>query len=105
MGIRSFADVPKLRHIQLVSAGADKAVKQEIMREIHGLRESGREITLGSASGIHVLSIPPWVVGQAVALWQQFPKMLSIQRVSRIDWCTIAPELNVVGRKEVVIWR
>lgn len=76
-GIISFDQIPNVRHIQMVSAGADKASKQAIMNTA---KERG--VTLGSASGIHVLSIPPWVVGMAVGIWHQFPKMMAIQKVS-----------------------
>lgn len=60
----------------MVSAGADKASKQAIMSTA---KDKG--VTLGSASGIHVLSIPPWVVSMAIGIWHQFPKMMDIQRV------------------------
>lgn len=75
-GLLSFDQTPNLVHVQMVSAGADKASKQAIMSTA---KDKG--VTLGSASGIHVLSIPPWVVSMAIGIWHQFPKMMDIQRV------------------------
>ncbi|WVR07904.1 hypothetical protein IAU60_004947 [Kwoniella sp. DSM 27419] len=76
--IKNLDQMPKLRHIQLGSAGADKALKSEVISQLKG--QAGSEakggITLSTASGTHVLSIPPYVVGMVIALYHQLPRMI-----------------------------
>ena len=77
--IKSFTQLPKLRYIQLGSAGADAAIST-----LQGWGEgqgSGGDVKMMTASGTHVLSIPPWAVGCVIMLYHQIPRMLGIARV------------------------
>jgi phosphoglycerate dehydrogenase-like enzyme len=114
-GIASFRSLPRLRHVQLASAGADKLLQHAAIREYATWSRSGegdgggagvereggsdgrigngakgtdraevvgRSITVSTASGIHVVSIPNWVVANLIGIYHQLPRMLQIARVS-----------------------
>lgn len=109
-GITSFRALPRLRHVQLASAGADKLLQHPAIRECAawagagapsaaaavggGTTQAGggngaerdegveRDITVSTASGIHVVSIPNWVVANLIGIYHQLPRMLQIARVS-----------------------
>jgi hypothetical protein len=84
----TLADLPRLKHIQMSTAGVDVCLRvcpavQELARTKaeKGIKpEEG--ITISNASGIHVLSIPPWIVGNVVVLYQQLQQFLINARVS-----------------------
>lgn len=84
--IKSLDELPKLGHIQLGSAGADSALRteplQEYMARIKPRSGSERNVTMSTASGTHVVSIPNWVVGSVIVLYHQIHRMLAIARVS-----------------------
>lgn len=74
------SDLANLKHIQMPTAGADNAISSS--PAIRELRDTNSPITLSTASGIHVLSIPPWVVGMTVNLYHQLHTMIKIGDVS-----------------------
>jgi hypothetical protein len=74
--VKSFKELPELRYIQLGSAGADAAIST-----LQGWGEGGGHVKMMTASGTHVLSIPPWAVGCVIMLYHQIPRMLGIARV------------------------
>jgi len=76
LSIQSFKELPKLKYIQLGSAGADAAIST-----LQGWGEGGGHVKMMTASGTHVLSIPPWAVGCVIMLYHQIPRMLGIARV------------------------
>jgi hypothetical protein len=99
--IETFHQLPKLKYIQLGSAGADgplkaPAVKAFIENRDGDSRGGGREIKMMTASGTHVLSIPPWAVGCVIMLYHQIPRMLGIARVCPLpyDHCNVIGELG-----------
>lgn len=77
------ADLPNLKHIQMPTAGADNAIKSS--PGIRELRDTGSPITLSTASGIHVLSIPPWVVAMTVNLYHQLHTMIKLGSVGEAE--------------------
>jgi hypothetical protein len=79
LAIKSFKDLPKLRYIQLGSAGADAAIST-----LKEWGQGGDHVKMMTASGTHVLSIPPWAVGCVIMLYHQIPRMLGIARVRPI---------------------
>ncbi len=79
--IRSLDQIPNVRHIQLGSAGADGILASEPIRTWLASNEERRVVTVASASGTHVLSIPPWIVAQLVTLEHQLHRMATIARV------------------------
>lgn len=83
----SFDQVPKLKYIQLGSAGADGPLSTPVLKDWVSKKDNndgGREIKMMTASGTHVLSIPPWAVGCVIMLYHQLPRMLAIGKVSVI---------------------
>lgn len=82
----SFDQVPKLKYIQLGSAGADGPLSTPVLKDWVSKQDGGgggeREIRMMTASGTHVLSIPPWAVGCVIMLYHQLPRMLAIAKVS-----------------------
>jgi hypothetical protein len=79
LAIKSFKDLPNLRYIQLGSAGADAAIST-----LKEWGQGGEHVKMMTASGTHVLSIPPWAVGCVIMLYHQIPRMLGIARVRPI---------------------
>jgi hypothetical protein len=82
--VKSLDALPNLKFIQLGSAGADgplgtAALKEWVEKGDQGRK--GREVKMMTASGTHVLSIPPWAVASVIMLYHQIPRMLSIARV------------------------
>jgi hypothetical protein len=78
--------LPKVRHVQLGSAGANRlldhaAIKRYAAAQADGGKAEKGAVSISTASGTHVLSIPPWVVGQLIGCWHQFSRMYDIQRV------------------------
>lgn len=77
------SDVPKLRHVQLPTAGVDGALaNSRLVQELAQRDPSVEGPTVSSASGIHVFTIPNWVVGMTIALSQQHHVMARFARVS-----------------------
>jgi phosphoglycerate dehydrogenase-like enzyme len=89
--IKSLKNLPKLRHIQMASAGANGMIATPQMQEyIKGkdAQGGGREITLAGASGTHVLSIPNYVVACVIMLYHQLHTQIIASRVScAAIWC------------------
>lgn len=86
LSVQSFKELPKLRYIQLGSAGADAAIST-----LQGWGEGGGHVKMMTASGTHVLSIPPWAVGCVIMLYHQIPRMLGIARVCLLSSSLISP--------------
>ena len=91
----SFDQVPKLRYIQLGSAGADGPLSTPVLKDWVSrqsrddtAKKDEREIKMMTASGTHVLSIPPWAVGCVIMLYHQLPRMLAIGKVSPVSYLT-----------------
>lgn len=78
--------LPNVRHVQLGSAGANRLLDHAAIKRYAAARSDGGKgekgaVSISTASGTHVLSIPPWVVGQLIGCWHQFSRMYDIQRV------------------------
>jgi phosphoglycerate dehydrogenase-like enzyme len=79
------SEVPNLRHVQLPTAGVDGALANSKLVQELAARDpsaSSEGPTVSSASGIHVFTIPNWVVGMTIALSQQHHVMARFARVS-----------------------
>jgi len=92
LSVQSFKELPKLRYIQLGSAGADAAIST-----LQGWGEGGGHVKMMTASGTHVLSIPPWAVGCVIMLYHQIPRMLGIARVRLLPTSLISPYIWYKG--------
>jgi hypothetical protein len=76
------SELTSLKHIQLSTAGADMCMRvcpavqelAKVKQEAGQSKEQG--VTLGNASGIHVLSIPNWVTGNAIVLYHQLQQFM-----------------------------
>lgn len=81
--VPSFSKTPKLKFLQLPSAGSERAVKAKAFEEqVEKGKQGDYEVKLCNSSGIHVTSIPPWCVGMAIALLHQTQKMIRYGTVS-----------------------
>jgi hypothetical protein len=94
--VKSFKELPKLRYIQLGSAGADAAIST-----LQGWGEGGGHVKMMTASGTHVLSIPPWAVGCVIMLYHQIPRMLGIARVRLLSYLILCLVIRANGRTNV----
>lgn len=75
--VPSFKKTPKLKFLQLPSAGSERAVKAKAFQEqVEKGKQGEYEIKLCNASGIHVTSIPQWCIGQTISLLHQTQKMI-----------------------------
>jgi lactate dehydrogenase-like 2-hydroxyacid dehydrogenase len=79
--IKSLDGLPKLKHIQMGSAGANGILGTAQMKE-YLEKQRAREITLAGASGTHVLSIPNYVVAMIITLYHQLHTQIIVARVS-----------------------
>ncbi|WWC63763.1 uncharacterized protein I303_106368 [Kwoniella dejecticola CBS 10117] len=87
--VKSLDDLPALQHIQLISAGADKVLATPQLKAYSG------KVTLSTASGIHVLSIPNYVVAQVINIYNQIPRQIALGR-ERKGWAE-ADEVDQSG--------
>lgn len=79
--LTSLDQVPKVQHIQLTSAGSNNLVKSEhVKTDAAQERIKAGGLTLATSSGIHVESIPNYVVACVISLWHQLPRQMEIQR-------------------------
>lgn len=60
-----YEDVPNLKLVQLTSAGANLALNSPALRN----EEARKKIDISSASGIHAISIPQWIISQTISLY------------------------------------
>ncbi|WOO80283.1 putative protein in proB 3'region [Vanrija pseudolonga] len=97
--VSDFAQTPRLKHVQLCSSGADKAMAsapfQKLVRDGGKVAGVERNVTLANASGTHVLTIPNWVVGMLVNVYHQVPRQIMIARNEQ-RWA-LRPEIDAGG--------
>jgi phosphoglycerate dehydrogenase-like enzyme len=86
--IRKITTLPRLKTIQILSAGAD-----------HVLPYVPGRITLANARGAHTAATAEWTVGAIVASLRDFPRFAVAQRDGRWDSAQSEP----VGGKHVLI--
>jgi phosphoglycerate dehydrogenase-like enzyme len=86
--IRKIVTLPRLKTIQILSAGAD-----HILPYVPG------HITLANARGAHTAATAEWTVGAIVASVRNFPRFAVAQRDGRWDYAQSEP----VGGKHVLI--
>ncbi|KAL1758833.1 D-isomer specific 2-hydroxyacid dehydrogenase [Schizophyllum commune] len=67
--------VPKLVHLQLRCAGADKALKHPAVLP---LLEQGKEppFTLATSSGLHTIAIPQYIIGTTLAVYHRLQQQI-----------------------------
>ncbi|RSH87130.1 hypothetical protein EHS25_003621 [Saitozyma podzolica] len=73
---KSVQELPRLQHVQMISAGADKALASD--RASAYAANPG--VTLSTAAGIHVLSIPNYVVAMVINIFNQIPRQIELGR-------------------------
>ncbi|WVR04928.1 hypothetical protein IAU60_001940 [Kwoniella sp. DSM 27419] len=61
-----YEDIAATRVVQLTSAGANLALQSPALKD----PEARKRIAICSASGIHSLSIPQWILSQTISLYQ-----------------------------------
>jgi phosphoglycerate dehydrogenase-like enzyme len=87
--IRRVTDLPRLRTIQILSAGAD-----------HILPYIPRNITLCNARGAHTAATAEWTVGAMVAHVRNFPRFGAAQQ--RQTWDTAQSD-SVAGKRVLIV--
>jgi phosphoglycerate dehydrogenase-like enzyme len=70
------AQAPRLRWIQLHSAGLDHAIKQPIIQ--------AEDVEVTTASGIHATPMAEWCLGMMLAFTYRIPQMLALQ--AKAEW-------------------
>ena len=81
--VPTFSRTPRLKLIQMPSAGSERAVKAKAFQEqVQNGFQGEQEVKLCNASGIHVTSIPQWCICQAISLLHQTQKMIVYAHVS-----------------------
>ena len=76
--VKSVEDASSLRLIQLVSAGAEKALGTD---QIKAYAKKPGNVVLGTAAGLHVISIPNYVVAMVINIFNQIPRQIEVGRV------------------------
>jgi len=86
---RILRGLPKLKVVQLMSAGAD-----------HALPAVPPGVTLCNARGAHTAATAEWAVGAIIAALRQFPRFVLAQREGR--WDSAFSE-SVAGRRVLIV--
>ncbi|KAK6909226.1 oxidoreductase [Kwoniella mangroviensis CBS 10435] len=79
--VAALGQIPRVKILQLSSAGANDALQSAIMSS----DEARKQIKVCSSSGMHVLSIPQYIVGNVINLYMKLHIQLHIAR-SRSTW-------------------
>ncbi|WVQ72853.1 hypothetical protein IAR50_002414 [Cryptococcus sp. DSM 104548] len=79
------AEIPNLKLIQLVCAGSEKALASPAVAKYAA--GSDRSIVLANASGIHVLSIPNYVVASILGAYHQLTRQIVFGAINK-RWAT-----------------
>jgi len=87
--IKKIAGLPRLRVIQILSAGAE-----------HVLPLIPSHITLCNARGAHDVGTAEWVVGAIVAYTRNFPRFITAQEAGRWDF---AVSDTVAGKRVLIV--
>ncbi|TYJ53661.1 hypothetical protein B9479_005687 [Cryptococcus floricola] len=88
------AEIPNLKLIQLVCAGSEKVLACPAVKNYAA--QSDRSITLANASGIHVLSIPNYVVASILGAYHQLSRQIIFGAVNK-RWATRA-EIEITDK-------
>lgn len=78
--------LPRLRHLQLLSAGSDKFLTSPAI--VNYLKQDeGRQLpfTIGNASGVHAVSIAQYIVGCVLSFTNHLVKQIVIAQVRKFD--------------------
>lgn len=87
--LRTVLALPRLRVVQLISAGADTV-----------LPYVPAHVTLCNARGVHSAATAEWVVGAIVASTRSFRRFALAQRDGRWDWTASQP---VSGKRVLIV--
>ncbi|KAI5476112.1 hypothetical protein MNV49_000430 [Pseudohyphozyma bogoriensis] len=70
--------LPNLVHLQLQSAGAEKVIKNAALQK--ALKAGEGDFTVSTASGLHCISIPQYILGTLLAIYLRLPKQILVAR-------------------------
>ncbi|KIY48409.1 hypothetical protein FISHEDRAFT_43344 [Fistulina hepatica ATCC 64428] len=76
--IRSLAQAPRLRLIQLTNAGAERALQCPIWKE-----EASKDLWLANASGVHAVVIPQYFIATTLILFHKLQTQMLISQVEK----------------------
>ncbi|KAK8853499.1 hypothetical protein IAR55_004206 [Kwoniella newhampshirensis] len=91
-GITKLEQVPRTKTVQLSSAGANELLRSEIM----STSEAKNQIKVCSASGIHTLSIPQYIVCNIVNLYMKLQIQLQLARTNA-EWPSRESVIKAAG--------
>ncbi|KAL1743995.1 D-isomer specific 2-hydroxyacid dehydrogenase [Schizophyllum fasciatum] len=93
--VTALAQAPRLQHLQLRCAGADKALRHAAVR---AATDAGGAppFSLATSSGLHTIAIPQYVLGTALALYHRLPRQIVITK-AEARWPSHA---DIVGDTE-----
>ncbi|KAF7795289.1 hypothetical protein EIP86_006443 [Pleurotus ostreatoroseus] len=77
------AQAPRLRLVQLASAGAERVVASPIWREEGGGEGEGGRIALATAAGVHTGVIPQYFICTVLALYSRLQEQLLVSQNER----------------------
>ncbi|EIN04029.1 hypothetical protein PUNSTDRAFT_108873 [Punctularia strigosozonata HHB-11173 SS5] len=72
--------VPRLKLVQLTSAGADRALENPLWKSIG---KEGGEVVLTTAAGVHVGPIPQWFIATTLSLYHKLHEQILITHVEK----------------------
>ena len=77
------AKLTSLKHIQLISAGADGALANPLIKDYASSPEADgpNGVTLSTTAGLHVFSIPNYVIGSIISIFNKTYESISRGRV------------------------
>ncbi|WVQ85763.1 hypothetical protein IAT38_007930 [Cryptococcus sp. DSM 104549] len=90
--IKSVEQIPRTKIVQLSSAGANRMLATEVMQT----EKAKQSIKICSASGIHTVSIPQYVVANAINLYMKLHIQFHLAR-TRAEWPTLAATAQAAG--------
>ncbi|KIY48411.1 hypothetical protein FISHEDRAFT_25619, partial [Fistulina hepatica ATCC 64428] len=76
--IRSLAQAPRLRLVQLTNAGAEVALRCPIWKE-----EASKDVWLANSSGVHTVCVPQYFIATTLALFHKLQTQIVISQVEK----------------------
>ncbi|ORY21036.1 D-isomer specific 2-hydroxyacid dehydrogenase [Naematelia encephala] len=94
-GVTSLDQVPNTKAVQLSSAGANKFLDSRLMAS----EEARKRIKVCNASGIHVVSIPQYIVANVINVYMSMPmQILAARQEARWDGYNMPHHRSLIGK-------
>ncbi|RSH87377.1 hypothetical protein EHS25_003286 [Saitozyma podzolica] len=94
-GVTSLDQVPNTKAVQLSSAGANIFLESRLMAS----NEARKQIKVCTASGIHVVAIPQYIVANVINVYMSMPlQILAARQEARWDSDNVPPHRSLIGK-------